>query len=138
MTNEEPKREKPNAEGTREYAHRITLNAEQNAEHTQATEYIQVNENFWMLADIRFKLLALIPTLGGVAIFLLSEERRTDHGLLLLTSGLGFLATLGVTFYDQRNSALYNALIDRANYLERKPTLPRNPEVTACCGEVGR
>src|SRR5215210_6907373 len=91
------------------------------------TEYTQVNQNFRLLSDIRFKLLALIPPLGGVGIFLLSE-RQSDFGLLLLISGLGFLATLGVTFYDQRNSELYNALIGRASFLEKKLQLPRNLE----------
>ena len=87
-------------------------------------EYTEVNQNFRMLADIRFKLLALIPTLGGVAIFLLSRMQQSEpesgHGLLLLISGLGFLATLGVTFYDQRNSELYNALSGRAAKLEKE------------------
>src|SRR3712207_3540268 len=97
-------------------------------------EYAEVNQNFRMLADIRFKLLALIPTLGGVAIFLLSKmqqgesEPKLGYGLLFLISGLGFLATLGVTFYDQRNSELYNALTRRAAYLEEKLRFPRNPE----------
>lgn len=97
-------------------------------------EYPQVNENFRMLADIRFKLLALIPPLGGVAIFLLSQAALTrptdppappppgphDHALVFLLSLMGFFATLGLTFYDQRNNELYNALIGRAKFLERK------------------
>src|SRR5215217_244314 len=116
MTNEVRNYEKLNAEGTQEYAHLVT------SEHTLVTEYTQVNENFRMLADIRFKLLALIPTLGGVAIFLLSSMQQSQpklgYGLFFLISCLGFFATLGVTFYDQRNSQLYNALIRRAGHLE--------------------
>lgn len=92
-------------------------------------EYTQINDNFRFLADVRFKLLAFLPTLGGIAVFVLSgvglqagespapaaPERLV---LVLLISLLGFLATLGITLYDQRNSELYNALIHRAKYLE--------------------
>ena len=96
-------------------------------------EYEQVNDNIRALADIRFKLLALIPPLGGVAIFLLSQAALTrqtnpptptpeprDYALVLLLSLMGFIATLGVTIYDQRNSQLYNALIGRAKTLEKR------------------
>ena len=84
------------------------------------TEYEQVNENFRTLADIRFKLVALVPSVGGVAAYLLSRlaEKNPDHGLVLAISLLGFLTTLGITFYDLRNSQLYNALIERAKALE--------------------
>jgi hypothetical protein len=86
-------------------------------------EYTEVNQNFRMLADIRFKLLAIIPTLGGVAIFLLSRMQQSEpklgYSLLFLISGLGLLTTLGVVFYDQRNSELYNALDGRAKELEK-------------------
>lgn len=83
-------------------------------------EYEQVNENFRALADIRFKLVALVPPLGGAAAYILARltERQADHALVLAISILGFLATLGITFYDQRNSHLYNALGDRAKAIE--------------------
>lgn len=111
-------------------------------------EYEQVNDNVRALADIRFKLLALIPSLGGVAIFLLSQSALAgptnpptptpssrEYALVFLLSLLGFFATLGLTFYDQRNSQLYNALIGRAKTLERRlnlavaqfSTRPRRP-----------
>ena len=38
--------------------------------------------------------------------------------VVILVSLFGFLATLGITIYDQRNSELYNSLIHRAKYLE--------------------
>ena len=92
-------------------------------------EYGQINDNFRFLADVRFKLLAFLPTLGGIAVFVLSgvglqagesPAPAAPERLLvvLLVSLLGFLATLGITLYDQRNSELYNALIHRAKYLE--------------------
>jgi hypothetical protein len=94
-------------------------------------EYEEVSQNFRALADIRFKLLALIPPLGGVAIFLLSHlAEQSEPGaqlLLALISALGFLVTLGVTSYDQRNSELYDGLQARAKFLERKLRLTPNP-----------
>lgn len=92
-------------------------------------EYEQTNDNFRELAGIRFKLLGFLPTLGGVAIFALSflglspensAFTPTSNHLWLVAgvSVLGFIVTLGIVFYDQRNSELYNALIHRAKYLE--------------------
>lgn len=97
-------------------------------------EYDQLNANFRALADIRFKLLALLPPLGGVAVFVLGQMAGkpditgSQSVLVLLVSSLGFLATLGITFYDQRNSELYNAFVGRANYLEHAAKLKENPD----------
>jgi hypothetical protein len=90
-------------------------------------EYEQVNENFRALADIRFRLLALVPPAGGIAAYLLTKlaEQRPDHPLVLGLSIFGLLVTLGVTWYDQRNSELYNALADRAKSLEALLELPK-------------
>jgi hypothetical protein len=100
-------------------------------------EYEQINENFRFLADVRFKLLAVVPTLGGAAVFILSHvgleagnvptASHSELLVVLLVSLFGFLATLGITLYDQRNSELYNALIHRAKYLERQFGVPSTP-----------
>jgi hypothetical protein len=98
-------------------------------------EYGELNNNIRWLADVRFKLLALVPVLGGVAVFVLTNvglSAASDGGtrsllLALLGSVLGFLASLGIVLYDQRNSELYNALIHRAKYLERRCKLPSSP-----------
>jgi len=86
-------------------------------------EYEQINNNFRMLTEIRFKLVALVPTLGGVAVYLLSKMTvglaGSDYATVGFLSVLGFLATLGITFYDQRNSELYNLLIRRGGEMER-------------------
>jgi hypothetical protein len=105
---------------------------EASADQKLEWEYQEVTQNFRALADIRFKLLALIPPLGGVAIFLLSHlAEGSDPGTqlaLALISVLGFLATLGITSYDQRNSELYDGLIARAKFLERELGLKSNPQ----------
>ena len=100
-------------------------------------EYVQINENFRFLADVRFKLLALVPTLGGAAVFVLTgaglqagggQRSSTSELLTVVVVGLfGFLATLGMTLYDQRNSELYNALIHRAKHLEEEFGVPSTP-----------
>jgi hypothetical protein len=100
-------------------------------------EYEQINENFRFLADVRFKLLALVPTLGGAAVFVLTRAGLETGGgqgsstaelLTVIVVGLfGFIATLGITLYDQRNSELYNALIHRARHLEKEFGVPSAP-----------
>lgn len=105
---------------------------------TLALEYEQINENIRFLADVRFKLLALVPTLGGVAAFILARRVGLQSGDVNISSRLelitvvvfgllGFLATLGITLYDQRNSELYNALIHRAKHLEKQFGVPSAP-----------
>jgi hypothetical protein len=87
--------------------------------------YEQVSLNIRLLADIRFRLLALVPTLGGIGIALLSRNAVSAEGVspevhaVVFTIGVvGFVATLGIAMYDQRNSQLYNDLVDRAKKLE--------------------
>lgn len=104
-----------------------------------ALEYEQINDNIRFLADVRFKLLALIPVLGGAAAFILTQRvglqagedsvAATPYDLLMVVvfALLGFLATLGITLYDQRNSELYNALIHRAKHLEKQFALGSAP-----------
>lgn len=103
---------------------------ENNKKHPKLDlEYAQINDNFRFLADVRFKLLAFVPTLGGAAVFVLANlgleagksqaSSNPELLIVLLVSLFGFLATLGITLYDQRNSELYNALIHRAKYLEK-------------------
>jgi hypothetical protein len=90
---------------------------------TWKAEYEQINNNFRMLTEIRFKLVALVPTLGGVAVYLLTKMTEGLTGSNYATVGflsvLGFVATLGITFYDQRNSELYNLLVKRGGEMEK-------------------
>lgn len=99
-------------------------------------EYEQVNDNFRMLADIRFKLLAILPALAGAAVYVLShiaisfpvpvasqedlEKAPFEFGTVVLISVLGFVTTFGIALYDQRNTELYNALVGRAKVLEKR------------------
>jgi hypothetical protein len=104
---------------------------------TLQSEYAEINSNVRFLADVRFKLLALLPVLGGAAVFVLAksglEAGKPAAGsmgellVVVLVSTFGFLATLGIALYDQRNSQLYNALIHRAKYLEKESNLQTAP-----------
>ncbi len=81
-------------------------------------EYKEVHSYWRTLTDIRFKLLAFVPALAGLGVTFIPE---TIQPLEAFAIGLlGFIATLGITFYDQRNSQLYDAAIARARFLECK------------------
>lgn len=84
-------------------------------------EYESVTAAFWSLAEIRFKLLAFVPTISGLGVGLMTkdlEALRNAPLSPLLVGSLGLVVTIGIIFYDQRNSQIYNALTARAKTLE--------------------
>lgn len=89
----------------------------------QDKAYEEICSSFRQLTDVRFKLLALVPAVSGTAIALMSKdlalfaESPLPRTIIAL---LGFLVTLGLVFYDQRNSQLYNALVKQGRKLEEE------------------
>ncbi|GAB4413206.1 MAG: hypothetical protein Fur0044_07540 [Anaerolineae bacterium] len=79
-------------------------------------DYEQTTTYYHQLADSRFKLLALVPIVTGAAIGLLSQG--TDPGSVLVIAILGFVVTLGLFFYNQRNTQIFDTMILRAKMLE--------------------
>lgn len=69
------------------------------------------------LTDVRFKLVAFVPTLTGAAVALLmtGEVEPFERGVLAL-GGISFV--LGIVIYDLRNTQHYNSAIGRAIELE--------------------
>jgi hypothetical protein len=82
-------------------------------------DYEQTLQTYRQLAEIRFKLLAFVPTISGAAIALLTKATMERWEKVVL-AGLGFLVTLGVILYDQRNTQFYNGAIGRAQHLEEE------------------
>jgi hypothetical protein len=74
------------------------------------------------LLDIRFKLLAVVPSVSFLAIAGLISATgwlAAIHPLLRVgLSMLGFTATLALYFYEMRNSELYDDLGSRARRIE--------------------
>jgi hypothetical protein len=85
-------------------------------------DYQYAVDQFKMLADLRFKLLAFVPTLAGAAIAFLTETAA--HETALAVGTLGFIVTIGITFYDIRNTQFYDAAVHRAKWLEALLELP--------------
>src|SRR5688572_15893878 len=82
-------------------------------------DYERALQSFQMMADIRFKLLALVPLVSGTGIAFLTIDPVKASQRVILAGGLfGFLVTLGVTLYNQRNTQLMNVLRCRACELE--------------------
>jgi hypothetical protein len=68
------------------------------------------------LNDVRFKLLALVPTLAGTAVGLL---RAGESAVTLLAVGiLGLAATIGVLLYELRNTQTREELRTRIDQIE--------------------
>jgi hypothetical protein len=81
-------------------------------------DYEQTMDQFQMLTDIRFKLLALVPTLTGLAIYLTPSGDPEQQAQMLAIGILGLSVISGVIIYEVRNSELYDALWYRASCLE--------------------
>jgi hypothetical protein len=85
-------------------------------------EYNEVCNNFRILTDIRFKLLAFLPIAAAAAAAILSNDRATVPKLAL--SPFGLVVTLGLVTYTTRNDRPYNELVGRASIIERNLGLP--------------
>jgi hypothetical protein len=81
-------------------------------------DYEQTTQLMRTLTDIRFKLLAFVPTIAGAAVGLLGSGSSAAE--LLSVGFLGLSATFGVLLYELRNSELYDSIIERAVDLEQK------------------
>ncbi len=80
-------------------------------------DYDKTFEQYKLLADIRFKLLAFVPTLTSIGVALLNVSNIEAEAAFAL--GLvGFFATWGIILYELRNSTLYDVAIGRAARLE--------------------
>ncbi len=90
-------------------------------------DYEQTVEQFRMLTDIRFKLLALVPTLTGAAVGLLTNTNASQATALPLGI-FGFVVTFGIVMYELRNSVFYEMSTTRAARLESLLELPRFSE----------
>ncbi|MEL6674794.1 MAG: hypothetical protein AAFR61_21480 [Bacteroidota bacterium] len=84
--------------------------------------YGEINTNYRHLADVRFKLLGLVPALSVLAwTGLFTSLAPTSISLAaagLIISMLGWVITYGIRVYDQRNEQLYNDLISRGRRIE--------------------
>jgi hypothetical protein len=78
------------------------------------------------LTDIRFKLLALLPLATGGTLAWSEPTKEPATGVAL--GALGFLATLGILVYDQRNTELYEKHVRRAKLLELRLRVPPSSE----------
>jgi hypothetical protein len=77
----------------------------------------QTTKYFHSLAEVRFKLLGLLPVVTGTAIGLLQSQKPE---LVVPLSIFGIVVTFGVLCYDQRNSQIDNAMQLRAKSLEAR------------------
>jgi hypothetical protein len=85
-------------------------------------DYQQTTDLLRTLTDVRFKLLAFVPTLSGAAVGLLGRPRPAVE--LLAIGLLGLVATFGILLYELRNTEVYDYAIARARRLEAELRLP--------------
>ena len=85
-------------------------------DYEQTTQYLRT------LIDVRFRLLAFVPTAAGIAVAVIGRPRPAAE--LLGVGILGLLATGGIFVYELRNTQISGTLIRRAAELERQLALP--------------
>lgn len=87
-------------------------------------EYAEVNSNFRLLTDIRFKLLAFLPLLVAIAAAASgtahgNADPTFDAGMLALCA-FGLLVTVALATYNARNDQIYVWLVERGARIERE------------------
>jgi hypothetical protein len=95
-------------------------------------DYEQTTKLMRMLTDMRFKLLAFVPTIAGAAVGSMGSGHSASD--LLAIGLLGLVATVGVLLHELRNSELYESIIERAVDLEQRlglGLLSRRPQKRA-------
>lgn len=81
-------------------------------------DYQQTTDLVRSITDVRFKLLALVPTLSGAAVVVLGHPSSAAE--LLSVGLLGLTATVGVLLHELRNTQLYDYGLRRAQAIERE------------------
>jgi hypothetical protein len=81
-------------------------------------DYEQTTQLMRTLLDIRFKLLAFVPTIAGASVGLVG--RGGSAAVLLAVGLLGLSATLGILLYELRNAQIFDSVVARAAMLEEK------------------
>jgi len=81
-------------------------------------DYKMTSRYFFDLASVRFKLLTFLPTITGTIVGGLIGFTEPNPPLLAFVGAFGFVVTLGILFYDQRNTQIYDAMVIRAQSLE--------------------
>jgi hypothetical protein len=81
-------------------------------------EYEHASRLLGSLTEIRFKLLALVPTVTGAVVALVSPGRTGEQ--LLAIGSLGLVVTSGVLTYELRNGELRRRAGARVHRLETK------------------
>src|SRR3954471_4578668 len=89
----------------------------------QSTESLRLDYNETTdlmrgLTDVRFKLVAFVPTISGAAIAILGHGKSTSE--LLACGMLGLVGIVGVVIFGLRNAQLLAYAVLRANILEEK------------------
>lgn len=85
-------------------------------------DYQTTVQQFTVLADIRFKLLAFVPTVTGAAFGVLKDS--PNKAATAAIGVFGFLVTLGIVFYEVRNTQFYDRAVHRAKALEARLKFP--------------
>lgn len=100
----------------------VGLKHPMDADERLRLDYDQTSQVLRTLTDVRFKLLAFVPTITGAAVGLVGRPRPAAE--LLGVGVLGLAATLGIFVYELRNSQLSLAVMRRGRELERLLGLP--------------
>jgi hypothetical protein len=79
-------------------------------------DYDETTDLLRTLTDVRFKLLAFIPTIAGAAVAVFGHSGSASERLAV--GALGLVATLGVLVYELRNTQIYDYALRRAQELE--------------------